>query len=65
MENKYEELSKKILNFTTKEEVIKYYSKIDSAHEDFVRNGGSLANKALTHMAILLTPEDYDDDICD
>ena len=37
----------------------------DKLFNDFVEEEGELINEAMTHLCILVTPEDYDDDICD
>ena len=56
------------------DEILKIKTKKDAFNVDdskmklltnLARNGNKLANKALTHLCILVTPEDYDDDICD
>lgn len=65
MKQEYEELAKEMLSIKTKEETRKFYTEKGELIDGFVKEGGELAKKALIHLSIILTPEDYDDDICD
>lgn len=65
MKRKYEELAKEILKIKTREEAMHFFDGKDKLFNDFVEEEGELINEALTHLCILVTPEDYDDDICD
>ena len=65
MKRKYEELAEEMLNIKTRDEAMLFCDGKDELISKFAKEGGELVNKALTHLCIVITPEDYDDDICD
>lgn len=65
MHDKYYELANSILKLKTRDDAIVTYQNNKEEIEKLELLDKSLARKALKHITDLLTPEDYDDDICD
>lgn len=62
---KHRELVGEILNLNTREDALKFCDRNNMLIDNLPEEGDELINRALTHLCVLLTPEDYDDDVCD
>ena len=65
MEQEYEDLGNEILKLTTRDEAICFCREKNDMINKLAEEHCEFTNKVLTHLCIILTPEDYDDDICD
>ncbi len=65
MERAQRKLLVLIMNLKNREDAILLYNQKSECIEELEEIDDMKAKKALVHITNLLTPEDYDDDICD